>query len=173
MNKRGQVFLVAALIIVGIVLSIIRIFNEGTAREEPESFFDLGEEISFETKRVLDYGIINESANVGALASELLNKYSENIAKNDVAFVYGDAERTSLYAYYYNRTEIAAVSVYGTSTRINVVTGSQIEINHSVQDKKATIKINGVDYAFDLKPGQNFYFVIAKDEEGEKFVTVE
>src|SRR3989338_5896233 len=85
--KVRQVFLMATIIIVGIMLSLVRISNKGVTREEPEAFFDLADEIGFETKRFLDYGVINlpTTGTVGDIAGQLLNNYSELISNEDVA----------------------------------------------------------------------------------------
>lgn len=173
MNKRGQVFLMAALIIAGILISVVRISNQSTTLDEPEAFFDLSDEISFETKRVLDYGVINAEPNISELASQLLSNYSENIGSQDVAFVYGNAV-TGVYAYYYETVQVVAATILGgTFIPIEIASGKEIEAQYSSTANTATIRIDGVDYTFNLKPGQNFYFVLAKDEGGEKFVTVE
>lgn len=172
MNKRGQVFLMAALIIAGILISLVRISNESTVREEPEAFFDLSDEISFETKRVLDYGVIKAEPNISRLASELLSNYSESIGDHDVAFVYGNDSK--VYAYYYNQINVIGVTILGsTYASINIASGNQIEAEYISSSNSVRIRIDDIDYTFKLKPGQNFYFVLAKNEEGEKFVTVE
>lgn len=172
MNKRGQVFLMAALIIAGILISVVRISNESIAREKPEAFFDLSDEISFETKRVLDYGVINAEPDVGSLASQLLSNYSDVIGNQDVAFVYGNG--INVFAYYYQSINVIGVTLFdGITFPITIQSGSQIEAEYSSSSNNVRIRIDGVDYTFDLKPGQNFYFVLAKDEDGEKFVTVE
>jgi len=167
--------LMAALIIIGVVFALVRISNEGSSKDEPEAFFDLGDEISFETKRVLDYGEISQNANVAALAEQLLNKYSENIAMNDVAFIYGDTSINPpfLSAYYYDPVTVRAVSIYQTSVPLTIPNGGQIQVSHSLSTGKAIINIEGIDYSFDIKQGQNFYFVISREDEGEKFVTIE
>ncbi len=164
----------AALIIAGILISLVRITNESVAREEPEAFFDLSDEISFETKRVLDYGVINgPGINISDLASQLLSNYSENIGNQDVAFIYGNAQ-SGVYAYYYQSVQVVGVTLFsGIAVPITIQSGTQIEAQYSNSSNTATIRIEGIDYTFNLKPGQNFYFVLAKDEEGEKFVTVE
>src|SRR3989344_5046644 len=159
MDKRGQVFLVAALIIIGVVISLIKISNRGIARDEPEAFFDLSDEIGFETKRVLDYGVINGVDDVDDLAKDLLNNYSENIAKNDVAFIYGDLSNNELWAYYYNPVQVTAVRISGTYQTLNLFSGGRVDVKYF--GNQATILLNGVDYVFDLRKGQNFYFVIS------------
>ena len=170
MDKRGQVFLVAALIIIGVVISLIKISNRGIARDEPEAFFDLSDEIGFETKRVLDYGVINGVGDVDNLAKNLLNNYSENIAKNDVAFIYGDLDTGSISAYFYGSATVTAVTLYGSYQKLSLFSGGRVDVKYS--GNQATILLNGVDYVFDLRKGQNFYFVISREEDGEKFVSV-
>lgn len=173
MNKRGQVFLIAALIIVGLLISLSRIYNESNARKEPEAFFDLAKEIGFETKRVLDYGVINNVSNVSDLASQLIGKYGELIGNEDVAFVYGDSQNLSAY-YYQTFDVVGAVSIFSNNyVTLRIASGRNVEVTRSQIDNTATIRINGLDYTFNLKPGQNFYFVLIKQEDGEKFVTVE
>ncbi|MEK6915959.1 MAG: hypothetical protein AABW89_05465 [Nanoarchaeota archaeon] len=172
MNKRGQVFLMAALIIVGILISLSRISNESTSGKKPEAFFDLADEIDFETKRVLDYGVINSQTNISDLASQLLTKYGETIGNHDVAFVYGDYN--NVYAYYYENVNVVAVSILSNNfVTLRIANGREIDVRRSQVDNTATVRIGDVDYLFDLKPGQNFYFILAKEENGEKFVTVE
>lgn len=173
MNERGQVFLMATLIIAGILISLVRVSNQSITRDEPEAFFDLSDEISFETKRVLDYGVINSITNINDSISSLLSNYSENIGNQDVAFVYGNAF-TGIYAYYYQTVNVVGVTLLdGIVVTIPVQTGTPIDAEYSQSANTVTIRIENVDYTFELKPGQNFYFVLAKDEEGEKFVTVE
>lgn len=170
MNKRGQVFLMTALIITGVMISLVRLSNQGTVRDKPEAFFDLADEIGFETKMVLDYGVINSVGDVGELARELLSKYTENIGNEDVAFVYGNSQGVD--AYYYDTAEVVAVSILTNQfVPIKISNGKQIQVRRSSTD--ATIKINEIDYTFNLKQGQNFYFVLIKEDGGEKFVTIE
>jgi len=161
----------ATIIIVGIMLSLVRISNKGVTREEPEAFFDLADEIGFETKRVLDYGVINSlsSNRIDDYAQRLLENYSELISNEDVAFVYGNTSGVS--AYYYESVGVNAITLSnGVSVSLNLINGRTINALRTGNDIK--INIRGNDYAFNLKPGQNFYFVLIKDEEDEQFVTV-
>lgn len=154
------------------MLSLVRISNKGVAREEPEAFFDLADEIGFETKRVLDYGVIKNlnPALVDNYARRLLENYSELISNEDVAFVYGDNSNVS--AYYYSYVNTVAVSILnnGVSVNIRQINGRTINAKRIGNDVK--VNVRGNDYTFNLKPGQNFYFVLIKDEEDEQFVTV-
>jgi len=162
----------ATIIIVGILLSLVSISNKSVVRKEPEAFFDLADEIGFETKRVLDYGVINPAqGSVENLAGRLLENYSEYISNEDVAFVYGN--RDEVYAISYNQVNTIAVSLLTNSfITLPVTTRNIIEARRETGTNIATVRIRDNDFDFDLKPGQNFYFVLIKDEDGEQFVTV-
>ncbi len=175
MNRKGQVFLMAAIILAGILLTLTRAANKTLSKEKPESFYDLSEEIDFEVKKVLDYGVISGGQNIGIMASELINNYSEYIAGEDVVFVYGN--KTTIFALYYELiTNLNAVSLGTISAPINVVLASHTPVQIKPLDSinsEAIIKLNDVEYNFKIKPGQNFYFVLIKKEGGEKYVTIE
>ena len=173
MHRKGQVFLMATIIIAGLLFGLTKISNKGFAREEPESFYDLADEIGFETKRVLDYGAITGQPSA-EFTFQLLNKYSEYISDEDVVFIFGNA--TGVYAVYYQTfTNLNTISLGSISLPINIVLASQTPVilqPVSNGASIATVQVRGNDYAFNLKPWQNFYFVLIKEEGGEQFVTV-
>jgi len=165
----------AAIIIAGLLFALTKTVNKGVSREEPEAFYDLADEIGFETKRVLDYGVINGKPS-DALAGQLLLNYTEYIANEDVVFIYGNL--TDVYAVYYQTAQTLGIQLLGTFfVPITIVTPTNVTVKKSVDPitsaVTATVKIRGNDYNFNLKPGQNFYFVIIKEEENEQFVAVE
>lgn len=173
MNRRGQVFLMAAVIIAGLLFALTRINNSGVSREKPEAFYDLADEIGFETKRVLDYGVINGQPS-STLAGQLLLNYTEYIANDDVVFIYGDA--SGVYAVYFQTVNLLGIQILNdTFYSIPVITqnSAPVEVKKDSSANTATVRILGNDYNFDLKAGQNFYFVLIKEEEGEQFVAVE
>jgi len=175
MNRRGQVFLVAAIILTGILLTLTRFANKITFKDEPEAFYDLSDEIDFEVRKVLDYGVISGGQNTKAIISELINNYSDYIADEDVVFVYGNAMDVSA-MYYQSINNLHAISLGSISVPVNVVLASQTPVIVKPLDQTnvvATITINSVDYVFNLKPGQNFYFVLIKEEDGEKYVAIQ
>jgi hypothetical protein len=175
MNRRGQVFLVAAIILTGILLTLTRFANKITSKDEPDAFYDLSDEIDFEVRKVLDYGVISGGQNTRAIISELINNYSDYIADEDVVFVYGNAMDVSA-VYYQSINNLQAISLGSIYVPVNVVLASQTPVIVKPLDQvnvAATITINSIDYVFNLKPGQNFYFVLIKEEDGEKYVAIQ
>ncbi len=173
MQRRGQVFLIAALIIASLLFALTKVSNKTAAREQPEAFYDLADEIRFETKRVLDYGVLNGQPS-SVLASQLLSNYSEYIANEDVVFIYGDS--TAVYAVFYQTlTNLAAISFGGITVPVTITLASQTPVDLkplSAGNTIATVRIRGNDYSFNLQPGQNFYFVLINEDGGEQFVTI-
>lgn len=174
MERRGQVFLMAAIIIAGLLFALTKTANKGFARDEPEAFYDLSEEIGFETKRVLDYGVINaQPAGTTALqAGQMLASYAEHVAQEDVVFIYGDT--LNVFAVYYQSINALGIQLLGnTFIPINIVTQTPVQVKRDTAAGTATVRIRGNDYTFNLKPGQNFYFVLIKEDENEQFVALE
>ncbi len=175
MHRRGQVFLMAAVIVAGLLFALTRTANKGFVRDEPEAFYDLTEEIGFETKRVLDYGVINSqsSETTGTNTKNLINKYAEYVAQEDIVFVYGDLNNVAA-IYYDTVTTVNAIQLSsGSFIPLPIVTQTPVDVQHDVATGTATVRIRGNDYKFKLKAGQNFYFVVIKEGENEQFVALE
>ncbi len=175
MNRRGQIFLIATIILVGILIALTSLTNRGVVKKEPEAFYDLADEIDFEVKKVLDYGVINGGQNTMTFANQLLNNYSEYVASDDIVFIYGDSVSVSA-IYYQSLTNLNAVSLGSIFVPVSYTLASQTSVEIYPLDNLnnvAKVRIRDRDYNFNLKPGQNFYFVLIKEEEGEQFVTVQ
>lgn len=176
MNKKGQVFLVAAIIIVGLIFGASRTLNYVSAGSSQESFYDLTDELDFEIKEVLDYGILNDPSNVGNVALDLLNKYTENIVKEEVIFVFKNANG-DVKAIHYDVSQslnLVVLNVGGNSIQIPIQhTSASVLTNAEVTrptNEIVNVKINDIVYNFKLREGQGIYFVIIKGDE-EKFVS--
>ncbi len=177
MNKKGQYFLVAAVVIAGVVIGLSSQANSIKVTERNNVFFELGNEIGFETKEVLNYGIVNER-DVLDLTKRFLVDYG-NIAKEEVLFVYGDP--SSLQGIYFYEFEAGRVGLQtGAIPNTFVIqqrTGRLAEVNRIDDDSDGTydrvlVRVSEIDYNFELKKGQNFFFVIRKVDNGERLVTV-
>src|SRR3989344_1943658 len=102
MNQRGQFFLMAAIIIAGILFGITSITNVARGGSEQRAFYDLSEEVNFETKRVLDYGVYNDR-DLDSLLNSFLANYSEYIAQERVLFVFGNKDSEQLSGIFFKR----------------------------------------------------------------------
>ena len=160
----------AAIIIVSLVIGLATAVNSVRVGDSNKAFFRLGDEIGFETKRVLDYGVFNEQE-IGPLMRGYLENYTNYIAQEEVLFIYGDS--SSLQALFFvNNSGDVGISTGGIPgvVTIQYTTGDEAEVNQSDDDgdgdiDRVSVLIEDITYEFNLRQGTNFFFVIIKDEE--------
>jgi hypothetical protein len=169
MNKRGQFFLMAAIIIVGIVTGLATAVNSTKVGSKNEAFYDLSEEIGFEVKRVIDFGVV-KNINIDGELRQFLSDYADYIEKEEVLFIYGDPDAINALRFSSGAIGFVGITTGGPPTFVTIqeITMAEAEVSRTVTD--VTVRINEIDYVFDLRPGENFYFVIIKTEDGERFV---
>jgi hypothetical protein len=182
MNKRGQFYIIAAIIILLAVAGIIGVKTYTSTTPKPRTIQNMGDELKKESFRIVDYGIYN-----GKNTNELLDKFTENYSSYflqktnnaNVIFVYGN--NTDLYAVKYDSASTGSVSAdiggggaAGWNTYTNFVNKTQIIIGSlptgTSGNKKVNVTIFKKEYDFDLKNNQMFYFVIVQEKEGEVYV---
>ncbi len=113
-NNRGQFFLIAAVVIIVVTVSIATISNY-IQRKDTVKLYDLGQELGIESQSVIDYGTYSE------LNESQMKALMENFIANYVSYI---GESGNLYF------------VFGNKDKINVI-GYQQLVNESV-----CIKIN-------------------------------
>lgn len=172
MNQRGQFFLMAAIIIAGILFGITSITNVARGGSEQRAFYDLSEEVNFETKRVLDYGVYNEK-DLDSLLDDFLVEYADYIAQEKVLFVFGNKDSENLKGIVFESDGSIgseSISTGGQPTTIYIQSISQETAEVKVENGKVSVEIDEVKYYFNLRSGENFFFVIMKEENDGTFV---
>jgi hypothetical protein len=170
MKKRGQMILIAALITVGAIFSMTAIINQARANEENKAFYDLSREVDFEGKRVLDYGVY-KSDNTNSLIKSFISNYSNYIRQEKVLFIIGNS--SGLNGTYFTEDKIGSVGIGAgggaQDIPIQYLTGK--EANVTRDGKNIKVNIDDIVYPFSLEPGENFFFIIIKDDKGDQLVS--
>jgi len=175
MEKRGQFYLIAAIIIIIVIVSLSSVTNYIERRKEPAKFYDLSEELSEEGARVVDYGIYNEE-NITSLMSNFLDNYFVNYTtekEEEVVFVYGNENNITVMTYTNISTGEIAIN-YGT-TSMNIRGAGRYQANRTTftpghEENKITVTILENNYEFTLKEGENFFFIITRTSGEERYV---
>jgi hypothetical protein len=164
--KRGQFYLVAAIIIIAFVAGFVTISNY-SKRKTSIKIYDLGEELGIESQNVLEYGNYNsfDETEMDALLEQFIEDYVAYAGEDkNLYFLFGDANSIKIKPY----QEIEeSVSVGGSDI---IITGEKGETMPVVTTDKIVIIIEDIEYHFDLDAEQNFYFVISQEIDGEKHV---
>ncbi len=167
-SRKGQFYIIAAIIIVIILVGMAGVSNYVSVQEEPTGFYDLGKDIGLEGASIIDYGIHldqsidNEVADFTKLYGEYISKTSENFT---LAIVYGNSVSATIVKVYPKETGYvsgAGIIIPGTD---NILIESE-----TIYTSSADIEIYKTTYHFDLETNENFFFVIAKSKGFETFI---
>lgn len=175
MNKKGQFYLAAAIIIIAVIIGLAGVTNY-LRKTDSVKIYDLKDELGIEGTEVLDHGIYNEYNNteVNNLLKDFTGKYSDYIQKGfSLYFVFGNKDQLVIAAY---KDLVTGTVSYQQGESQSILSITQGVYNATTIEKPTTdevvVKIDETEYSFDLKEsGQNFYFVInQKTESGDIYV---
>jgi len=171
-NRRGQFYLIAAVIIIALIITFFTISNY-IIKKDSVKLYDLGKELGIESQNVLDYGTYSskDEAGMKSLITNFITKYHEYSGKDkNLYFLFGDKTAINVVAYQDFAPEAVLVQIgEGTPTPLTKI-GEAQEFPNTEKSSKVVITIEGVEYEFKLGNGENFYFVISQEIKGEKHV---
>lgn len=171
MKKRGQFYLIAGIIIIGLMIGFANISNY-LRKSNPKMLYDLKEEIEIESENVLDYVLHqklsdNDKKN---LLVDFTRLYKDNEEKQNLYFIFGDKIKITAIGYQELAVESVYINVGGNDFSFPIDTSQDFNPTQDI----VTIKIisNGEEYIyeFELKGGENFYFVISQEIGGERYI---
>ena len=138
--KKGQAFLITAVIFIAIVSTLITVHNS-SKKTEFSTFPYIAEEIQIESEKVMDYDLINSENKIETFTDDV----SDYVKKENID-VYFITEKSGIL----------------TCSKCNKFDASKNPIN-------ATINKNSY-YFTKYPEGKHFYFIMIKEINGEKYV---
>jgi len=162
MSKKGrkaQFYLIAAIIIVAIVIGMAG-FTTYFVKKNNTKVYDLNKELKLESESVINYGILKDEIELSNTLINFTKMYGEYIGSDyDIYFVYGN--QNDMKALKYSQINTGSVSI-GISV-IHMKQGEVIPVH--IQQGPVKIIIEDKTYDFNLKEGENFFFVIQEQLE--------
>jgi len=178
MNKKGQFFLIAAVVIVGILvtLSAINVYTRAPAKEDT-AFYDLSREINYESNKLIDYGVYeaDTASEINKSINALVSNYSAANPDTDMLFVYGNDKFLS--SIFYGQTSsgfegIGTGGGAGIGLEQSTIIISSPDYERSGNNVRVSLD-EETELNFVLQPGENFFIVLKKEAEGETLVAQE
>lgn len=169
-NKRAQFYLIAAVIIVAVILGFVAIQNY--VKKKPQvKIYDLGDELGFEGGKVLEHGTFNPG---DEKIDEFIEEYADYSQEQgrQIYFIYGNTEIITIATY--EEVVVGEISIViggGNPTHIEDNPEQVVEEIPVSGQSQVEVIIGGHPYEFELHPGENFYFVISHEIEGETYIT--
>jgi len=170
MKKKGQFYLLSAIIIISIISGFFAVKNYSDNSENVK-IFDLKEELGIESEQVLDYGIYNRE-NMENLLGNFTKIYSTYAgSEKEIYFIFGNTD--GVYIASYRDVETGSVSITIPETSFTLTINEKDykkEKLGTVANGNIDVKIKDTTYNFKLNPGENFYFIIAQEIKGNQYV---
>jgi hypothetical protein len=174
-NKRGQFYIIAAVIILVVVAGIIGVKTYSNITPKPRSIESMNNELNEEGFRVVDYGIYN-----GKDLTWLLDNFTEKYAP----YFLDKTNNANIIFLYGNETDLSAVKYEKANTGVvtaNIGSGAiswnmhgefvnRTKVTYNPVTKKVEVVIFNKPYNFDIKGNEMFYFVIVQEKDGEVYV---
>jgi len=200
-NKRGQFFIMAAVILSVIIFALAATTNYARVNKTPDRFYDLSRDVQSEGARVIDYGIYSNSdvkQKVANFTANVSNYMLDSDPNMEFVFVYGNKTNITIENYGKDETsfkigsDIASVGGGGKEIRNNIgivfpdatigdpTFGSAKNYNRgwikyitpAPNADMVQVKINEKFYNFSLKENQQFIIIAQKQQLNETYVDI-
>ena len=171
-DKTGQFYLVAAIIISVIIIGLVTFSNYSTSQEST-SIQNVGEELKIESGKVLDFGTYNgyDDAQMQDLMEDFTSKYITYVQNGgDYYFLFGNSDKITVVGYSKTIGTIDVDTGFE-KTSIDIPAAEITSQEFNTPSDNIIITVNGTDYLFELKKGENFYFIVSQSIGGETHVT--
>lgn len=200
MNKRGQFFLLAAVILVATLVTLSSTVNYTKTNKEPTRFFDLSNEIKQEGGEVINYGIYNDVDGAIENFTENMGEYVGDADPNtEVFFIYGNSSEVVVENYAKVDATVSsglgsvnssgcgaeisgpvAISVGGTSFQVDAQTNAKKYYGSCVRKltldpavgNNLMVKISSQTYNFSLSQNQKFLIITRKVSGNETYLDI-
>lgn len=150
-SKKGQMYLIAAIVIITLLVGFLVISNYSSKKEDVK-IYQLAEELKIESGKVVDYGVLNDRTKI----KEFTKNFTDYAGKDiDIIYIVGVYEGLGgdLEVFRYNQTGDKESYLYNIDA-----------------SKVLTINLNDINYTYQLNDGENFYFLMSQEVDGERYV---
>ena len=142
--------------------------NYAEKDEKKTRVYDLGDELKIETGKVYDYGVYNGRDNnaMNGLIDSWVDSFKEYSKNNieDWIFVYGNESSLKATTISTVNTGRVGINIGGAESGIDIVKDEKKTDTLKLgANKEVKVRFLNSEHTFNLKEGQNFYFIIKKD----------
>ena len=191
--KQAQFFILAAVILSVIIISLGAVSNKATINREPDNFYDYTYEMKKESGAIMDWELYSDfeiganlTAFVDLLAADTVDKYPNA----NFLFVYGNDEVLKLRNYGVEDASVDGQEVEGANEQRSggistdfsslYLTASLSQYGDweevlitNFNEEFLEIEISGQDFNFKVSNDNQVLFILQRNEGGESYVAIE
>lgn len=166
-GKKGQFYMVAAIIIATFVLGVATISNH-IQRESSERIRDLEGEVKIESAYAADYSL-NTGANFKGTMSDFTDNYIEEYKRNnDIYFLFGSDSEMNVRGY--QNTDRVIILSDGNSNKTITSSEGSLSGNINPIGNEIILYLDELKYSFDIKSDRNFNFILSERTGGGQYI---
>lgn len=179
-DKRAQLFLLAAVIISVVVLSLGVTVNRAVINREPEGFYEFSYEVQRESSAALDYDIYTNIEGAGDL-TEFTDSLIENVEDRepDANFIIISGDNVSGITIISKWVDFNSTSVINVgrihkiiNNDINNIETENVPAQDLVGLSEFVIEIEDQSYSFPVTEYYQIVFIMQKEVEDESHVSI-
>jgi len=173
MNKKGQVYIIASIIIIIILIGLAGISNQTTFRQQPSKFFGFGNDLEREGYSLYDYGKYN-NADIPPILNqftEIFSKYVQTTGETtEFVTIYGNNAQAVYTVYGYGEGTTAELGASKTSAGLGNL---QVTEKQTISNPGTTLAFTfkNEDYFVPLTQNEAFLFIFTKSEGLNKYIS--
>ncbi|MEM4181599.1 MAG: hypothetical protein QXX68_00345 [Candidatus Pacearchaeota archaeon] len=194
-QKRGQFFLIAALIIILIAGSLFAFRNRVNVFYSSDFVISLKNQLSEESSVVIDYGLITRDDKLEDFLGKFSSSYLSQNPDLEFIFFYGKGSNLSVLNlakkginisvegnnYFVDNVQReGAIQIGRSGANVNIDLRAQqikdkifsIKLG-GIPEKKIRFRVDDIPYEIPLDKYKNFYFVIKREKDEERHVAIE
>jgi hypothetical protein len=166
MNKRGQFYLIAAIVLITIAVGFVIVSNSASSQQTPNIYF-LRDELKIESSKTIDYGTSSQlsGTQIQSTLTSFSSQYINNSQNENFYFIFGNTTNMTFMSY---QTYYSNITLNGVDYTNNVSMGKTY-IKSFVPGNNVLIGVNGNPYSFSINNGMNFNFVLTSNEGGQNY----
>jgi len=150
-DKRGQFYMIAAVILIGMMIGFIATTNY-SRKTEATKVYDIKNELEIESSKELDRGALSGTYNFNEFTQNFSSHYGSGV---DIIYIVADVSSGSL----------GDIEVYRyiDDAKLNYT-------NHEEISTIVNVSWDDSNYYYQLREGKNFYFLVSQYIGGEKYI---
>ena len=174
MNRNGQFFLILTVIIITVIAGLATMINF-VEKKDDSRFYYAKDELAFESEKVIDYSISNEG-DVKADLTTFVQDYSAYSNADNFYFVFGTTSEITVAGCKKNNDGQIRIED-DSGTLLSTLTLNKGPCNPIASGTRGSppqnifLVVDDAKYPFTLNQGENFFFVVSKEIEGD-FYTI-
>lgn len=162
-QKRGQFFIIAALVIISILFSFGIIYNFASAQKTDSKTRILADTIKYESLMLINQVFYNKPDTTSY--DDLYTSITNNI--NDLAKLYSESNPEYKIIIIYS-TPPSTPPTFEASQYVNGHLTSPSPSNDGID---ITLNLNSIDYKFNIIKGYNIFVIVTKEDTNERHIS--